>query len=82
MDLRLLLEKQPERLDEMLDAQFTKMDFLNSGYICAGDIQRTMNVSNDDIQIIMKEFDKNSVGFIDRQTFKKIFKELIPIIYS
>ncbi len=82
MDLKILLDEQPRLLEAILDEQFSKMDFLKSGYITRSDIMREYSyIDSDDIEIIMSEFDKDGSGFIDKPSFKLIFKELIRKIY-
>ena len=82
MDLKLLLENYPEVLDHALDLHFQKLDVTGSGYITAESISREHPYMDlDDMEIIMSAFDVDRTGFIDRPTFKLIFKEIVRKIY-
>ena len=82
MDLRNLLENKPEELNMILRLQFDRLDSAKMGYITGQDIiKKWPSIKDDELKIILKEFDSLNDGKIKFDDFNSIFIKLIKDLY-
>jgi Ca2+-binding EF-hand superfamily protein len=81
MDLKALMNEFPEILKTIIKSTFIKLDTDCDNYITSGDLKAHFNLSSSHLQVIMTKFDPSGSGAISKKRFKRVFLELINLLY-